>query len=593
MLKVNNLHTTLYVNQTQVHAVSGISFDINAGETFALIGESGSGKSITALSLIGLIPTNGVHSENSAVNFDGKDLLELPEAAMRPVRGGSMAMIFQDPMTCLNPVLTIADQIAEVLQLHQNIEKFNVLNTMLELLDSVRIADPHRCLKSYPHELSGGMKQRVMIAMALAGKPKLLIADEPTTALDVTTQAQILSLLKELQQRENMAILLITHDLDVAAQMADHIGVMYQGTLVEKAVARQFFEQPKHEYSKQLFASRLAACKDDKNKQKQRILLDIKDLRVYFPVKSGILRKTSGYVKAVDGITLQIQAGETLALVGESGCGKTTIGKAILSLIEAFSGKVYFAGQSVYDLTSKQLQSLRSDLQVVFQDPFSSMDPRQRIGDIIAEGICAQGKTFTTLQIQERVTQLLLQVGLEVEHQDRYPHEFSGGQRQRICVARALALDPKLLICDEPTSALDMSVQAQVLNLLKDLQRKRNLAYLFITHDISVVGYMADYVAVMYLGKIVEYGKTKDILSSPQHPYTQALLSAVPDCKKTLPKLTDIVQGELPSAVSPPKGCHFNPRCKNVMDKCLQEYPRIKYVSKDHYMRCYLEDGLA
>ncbi|MGE5467728.1 MAG: dipeptide ABC transporter ATP-binding protein [Ignavibacteria bacterium] len=559
-----------------VHPVDGISFDIAPGETFALLGESGCGKSMTALALMRLLP-NVARIRGGSVTLSGRDLLALPEQQMRAIRGGGMAMIFQEPATSLNPVMTVGRQIGEALALHGSAGS----QRALELLAAVGIPDPRRRLDEYPFQLSGGMKQRVMIAMALAGDPGLLIADEPTTALDVTIQAQVLDLLKALQRERGMAILLITHDLGVAARMADHVGVMRDGRLVEVAPRGDFFRGPAHEYSRALFAALPENLpKPAAKPAADEVLLDAADLKVHFPIRSGLFQRTVGSVKAVDGVSLKLAAGRTLALVGESGCGKTTAGKSMLRLIAPTAGSVKVAGR---DVAGADIDAVRRVAQMVFQDPFGSLNPRLRVGPIIAEGMRA-------LDIGgdhgARIDELLTEVGLAPAMAGRYPHEFSGGQRQRIAIARALAVSPRLLILDEPTSALDVSVQAQILRLLSDLQRHLGLAYLFITHNIAVVDYLADEVAVMYLGRIVERGTTEQVLRGARHPYTQALLAAVPRIDGTVGERL-LVPGDPPSPSHPPSGCHFHPRCPRATEVCRGEYPGATEVAPLHFVHCW------
>jgi peptide/nickel transport system ATP-binding protein len=563
--------------------VDGISFDIAAGETFALLGESGCGKSMTALALMRLLP-NVARIERGSVELEGRDLLALPEQEMRAVRGGGMAMIFQEPATSLNPVMTVGRQISEALSLHAEAGA----ERALELLSAVGIPDPRRRLSEYPFQMSGGMKQRVMIAMALAGNPKLLIADEPTTALDVTIQAQVLDLLKSLQQSRGMAILLITHDLGVAARMADHVGVMRSGRLVEVSARGDFFRAPKHEYSRALFAALPENLpKQEAKPAAEEPLLEVADLKVHFPIRRGLLQRAVGAVRAVDGVSLRLSPGRTLALVGESGCGKTTAGKAILRLIDPTAGAVRLAGREVDDAG---IDDVRSTAQLVFQDPFGSLNPRLRIGPIIAEGMRALNVAGDHA---ERIAELLSEVGLAPAMVGRYPHEFSGGQRQRIAIARALAVAPRLLILDEPTSALDVSVQAQILKLLADLQRHLGLAYLFITHNIAVVDYLADEVAVMYLGRIVERGTTEQVLRGARHPYTQALLSAVPRIDGQAGERL-LVPGDPPSPSNPPSGCHFHPRCPRATEVCKREYPGPSEFAAPHVVHCWhAQDGEA
>ena len=542
LLRVENLTTVFESGQRKVTAVDGVSFEIKHGQTFALVGESGSGKSISALSVIRLLP-EAARVTSGSVFLGKRDLLTLPEREMRDIRGSGISMIFQEPMTSLNPVVKVGKQISEVLIRHKKMSKSQARQRALDLLDAVNIKDPAHTIDTYAHELSGGMKQRVMIAIALACEPKLLIADEPTTALDVTIQAKVLELINELQQKFNMSILFITHDLAVVKQVADHIAVMKQGKIVEQSSNEVFFSNPKHPYSWDLFAALPAIEKrgkpllgvDDVTDKKLEDLkvdqadsLRVENLKVHFPIKKGLFKRTVGHVKAVDGVSLEIPAGKTVALVGESGSGKTTVGKGILRLVQPTSGEVHYLGLPIHSLNKEKLLEQRTNLQIVFQDPYSSMNPRMLVGDIIEEGMKALDVIPNSEQRRERVLELLAQVGLSEDAHLRYPHEFSGGQRQRICIARALAVDPKIIICDEPTSALDVSVQAQILDLLNDLQEKYGISYLFITHNMSVVAYFADSVAVMYQGKIVEQGDVEQVLINPKHEYTKKLLAAVP-----------------------------------------------------------------
>ena len=640
-------------------AVDGVDFDLRAGETLALLGESGCGKSATALSLLRLLPAAG-RILGGEINFDGRDLLQLPEAEMRSVRGSGMAMIFQEPATSLNPVLTNGRQIGEVLNSHLGLRGAAERQRALELLDAVGIADASRRLDEYPFQLSGGMKQRVMIAIALAGNPRLLIADEPTTALDVTIQAQILDLLRRLQAERGMGMLLITHDLGVVAQMAHRVGVMYAGEIVEEAPRDVFFTSPRHPYTQKLFAAlpdparrggRLetiagqvpalsampsgcrfaercpnawSRCRDEapawydagENHRVRCHLLDepgravahvqktnaaasvvaspttslltVNDLRVHFPIRRGILQRTVGQVKAVDGVALELVRGRTLALVGESGCGKTTVGKAMLQLIRPTGGQVQLAGRELTVLSREELRPLRRRMQMIFQDPFASLNPRLSVGEIIGEGMSALGVSPQADGRAVAMATLLHQVGLDAAAAQRYPHEFSGGQRQRIAIARALAVQPELIVCDEPTSALDVSVQAQILNLLKALQKNLGLAYLFITHNFAVVDYLAQDVAVMYLGRIVERGTVDEVLRSPRHPYTQALLSAVPSPRLDAQPNFIRLAGETPSPANPPTGCHFHPRCPHASEKCRESYPQTSCVTSTHSVNCHL-----
>jgi len=671
LLRVTNLTTVLAAGKATVRAVDGVSFTISRHETFALLGESGCGKSMTALSIMRLLPEVG-QVATGTVMLDGEDLLALPEIAMRNVRGKRIAMIFQEPMTSLNPVMTIGQQIGETLQRHTELQGEGIARRVVELLEEVGIPDASRRCHDYPFQLSGGMKQRVMIAIALACEPELLIADEPTTALDVTIQAQVLELLRNLQKKRSMAILLITHDLGVVAEMANRVAVMYAGEIVELADRDSFFSAPRHPYTQKLFASlpgqnkrgkqldvikgtvpRLdraftgcrfadrceqvyAPCRGTvpawwdikegegvrchlfdpqsqtdatqlvqqegielKGEDRQSSisassmaassnLLEINDLQVHFPIRKGVFQRVVGHVKAVDGVSLKLHPGRTLALVGESGCGKTTVGKGILQLVRPTAGSVLHQGRELTTLDTGQMRRHRADLQIIFQDPYASLDPRMRVGDILEEGMVALNVGEAKNQRLARMDELLRQVGLAPEARFRYPHEFSGGQRQRIAIARALAVNPKLIVCDEPTSALDVSVQAQILNLLKGLQDDLGLAYLFITHNLSVVEYFAHEVAVMYLGRIVEYGEATELLHNPRHPYTQALLSAVPVADIAAKREIIRLGGDLPSPANPPSGCHFHPRCPHVMPKCWDNYPEITYSGDTQEVRCHL-----
>jgi peptide/nickel transport system ATP-binding protein len=682
LLQIDNLETILHTGAAPVRAVDGLTLQILKGETFALLGESGCGKSMAALSMMRLLPEVG-EIVSGSIRFGGKDLLLMPETAMRRIRGKHISMIFQEPMLSLNPVLTVAEQIGEVLKRHFNLHGGILQKRVLEILSQVGIPDATRRMAEYPFQFSGGMKQRVMIAMALVGEPELLIADEPTTALDVTIQAQVLDLMRDLQHQKGMAILLITHDLGVAAEMAHRVAVMYAGEIVEMAERDNFFRSPAHPYSQKLFAALPGRAKRDqglavisgnvpslsgrfigcrfadrcdqawdlcktiapewsevnvghqvrchlygkdavakvqvqvkvKKADSQIIsvpqastvdskLLYVTNLEVHFPIYKGLIRRVAGHVKAVDGVSLTISSGRTLALVGESGCGKTTVGKSILQLITPTAGSVRYDGLELVGLERKRLRGKRAEFQIIFQDPYSSLNPRMRIVDIIEEGMNAlntqddsevsSGVHQSNFAEGEEVDALLQRVGLPPETKWRYPHEFSGGQRQRIAIARTLAVNPRLLICDEPTSALDVSVQAQILNLLKELQHSLGLAYLFITHNISVVEYIADEVAVMYLGRIVEQGSVSEVLENPKHPYTRALLSAVPVIELESKREVIHLHGDLPSPANPPSGCHFHPRCPNAMPLCSKVYPEAIEFSATHSARCYLyEQGPA
>jgi len=524
LLQVRGL-TVAFKDET---VVNDISFDVYKGETFALVGESGSGKSISALSVLRLLPGNAKISVNQML-LDGENLLSITEQGFCKIRGKRIGLIFQDPMSSLNPVMTIGEQIAEVMHIHFNYSKAEISSAVFKLLEQVEIPEPERRINEYPHQLSGGQRQRVMIAIALAGKPDLLIADEPTTALDVTIQAQILQLLKTIQKKTGMALWLISHDLALVSNMADRIAVMQKGKIVETDDTAHFFKKAEHPYSLKLLAA-LPSMDSCINKpiDTNSNLLKVTDFKVYYPIRKGFFKRIVDHVRAVDGVSFQLQQGKTLALVGESGCGKTTLGKGLINLIPNTSGTVFFNGIDLSELTTDAQRRNRSDIQIVFQDPFSSMNPRMLVGDIIAEGIKALYPEIGSADRQLRVAKLLEQVELPLSSAMRYPHEFSGGQRQRICIARALAVEPKLIICDEPTSALDVSVQAQIIELLKNLQKTKDISYLFITHDLAVVAEIADEVAVMYQGKIIEQGEVEQVLTAPQHAYTQQLLDAVP-----------------------------------------------------------------
>lgn len=530
LLSIRDLRVGFRQGQDMTMAVDGVSLDIAPGESFALVGESGSGKSVTALSVLRLLPQNGRILEGH-IKLDTLDLLGLPESAMGSIRGGRIGMIFQDPMTALNPVLTIGAQLREGIVLHRGLRGPQLTNRALELLDQVGLPHPSRHLEQYPHQLSGGMRQRAMIAMALAGEPDLLIADEPTTALDVSLQAQVLELLSRLRGETGMALWLITHDFGMVAEVADRVAVMRSGRLVETS-GREFFAGPRHAYSRELLSAmpRLEACLSRESAAPQAAecippLLEVRDFRVWYPVKRGIFQRTVDHVRAVDGVSLRLEAGETLALVGESGCGKTTLGKALLRLIPATGGEVLLEGQNLFAQTR---DPGRAGLQIVFQDPYSSMNPRWVVGTILEEGLRTQRPDLSAGERRERVEALLIAVGLPISARQRYPHEFSGGQRQRICIARALAVEPRVLVCDEPTSALDVSVQAQVIRLLRELQERQGLSYLFITHDLAVVSELASRVAVMQSGKVVEMGPVRQVLFDPASDHTRHLLASLP-----------------------------------------------------------------
>ena len=665
LLDVIDLRTHFKVGFDQTaKAVDGVSFNLASGQTLALVGESGCGKTQTAFSLIRLIAENGFHPSGE-IFFDGKNLSLLSEAEMRSLRGNDIAMVFQEPMTSLNPLYRIGNQLEEPLRQHRKIAQGSARKRAIELLDHVGIPDPHKRIDNFPHELSGGMKQRVMIAMALACEPKLLIADEPTTALDVTIQAQVLRLISDLQKETGMAILIITHDMGIVNQMADHICIMYAGRIVENGSRDQVFGKMAHPYTRRLFDSipkpedkgylldtipgmvpgateysegclfadrcehavdichqtdapkytlesgHTVACHLFEKGQTptaetdhERIpkperqlgsatLLTVKSLRTWFPVRKGVFLRIANYVKAVDNVDLELQKGATLALVGESGCGKTTLGESILRLVREARGQVLLNGHDVMKLNTTELKQIRNRMQIVFQDPMGSLSPRMTIEDIIGEGLRVHLPNLELTEKRKRIESVLNEVGLSPSIIDRYPHEFSGGQRQRVAIARALILEPEFLVLDEPTSALDVSVQAQVLNLLNELQAARHLTYLFITHNLGVVQYMADRVAIMYLGRIVEYASVEELFSKAKHPYTKSLLEAIPDLEERKP--FEPVTGDVPSPLNPPAGCHFHPRCPIFLNepkdsplaqKCKTSYPEI-FSSGESFVRCH------
>jgi peptide/nickel transport system ATP-binding protein len=665
LLSVKNLATHFHAGPGKIaRAVDGISFDLEQGKTLALVGESGCGKTQTAFSIIRLIAENGYHPSGE-IQFQGQNLFQLNPEEMRDLRGNDIAMIFQEPMTSLNPLFRIGDQLEEPLRQHLKIAKGDSRKRALELLDRVGIPEPDKRIDDYPHQLSGGMKQRVMIAMALACEPKLLIADEPSTALDVTIQAQVLGLMSDLQKQTGMAILLITHDMGIVNQMADDLCIMYGGRVAEYGNREQIFKNMTHPYTQRLFSSipklekpvtlldtipglvpsateygegcRFAdRCSDvmdichereskvhhiSKNHQTVCHLMDnksgttrkhigttepiptrkleskplvrIRNLKTYFPVRKGIFLRVANHVRAVDKVSLEIPKGATVALVGESGCGKTTLGESILQLIPDARGEVFFNDQNIMNLKGEPLKQFRKYMQIVFQDPFGSLQPRMTIERIVGEGLEVHQPFLTPDERTQKISQALEEVGLRASIMERYPHEFSGGQRQRIAIARALILEPEFLVLDEPTSALDVSVQAQVLNLLKELQARHQLTYLFISHNLSVVRYMADTVAIMYLGKIVEQAPVDDLFRNPRHPYTISLLESIPKLEARKPFKP--LLGDVPSPLNPPTGCHFHPRCPIYLNEeqgstlsknCVRQYPE-KTGDSNSFVSCH------
>jgi microcin C transport system ATP-binding protein len=524
LLRVRDLSVAFHQRGQITLAVDHVSFDIVEGETLALVGESGSGKSVTALSVMKLLPYPTASHPSGSITFKGQELLDQPESAMRKVRGNDITIVFQEPMTSLNPLHTIEQQIAEILLLHRGITGVAARNRTIELLGQVGLPDPEGRLGSYPHQLSGGQRQRVMIAMALANEPDLLIADEPTTALDVTVQAQILKLLRDIQARMGMAVLFITHDLGIVRKLADRVCVMKQGKIVEHGDVEQVFSAPQHPYTRELMAAEPKGNPPAINAAGE-VMVRTDDLKVWFPIKRGLLRKTVGHIKAVDGVTVEVRRGETLGIVGESGSGKTTLGLAILRLISS-QGPIVFMGKQLQGLKFKEMRPHRRDMQIVFQDPYGSLSPRMSISDIIEEGLWVHQPALTAAEREQKVARALIDVGLDPETRFRYPHEFSGGQRQRIAVARAVVLEPTFVVLDEPTSALDMLIQAQIVDLLRDLQARKNLTYMFISHDLKVVAALASRLIVMRNGKVVEEGAAADVFAKPKSDYTRALFAA-------------------------------------------------------------------
>jgi microcin C transport system ATP-binding protein len=527
LVDVRNLKVAFHSSGKTTEAVKGVSFNIAKGEIVALVGESGSGKTVSALSILKLLPYPAASHPAGEIRYGGQDLLKASDEAMRQIRGDKISIVFQEPMTSLNPLHTILQQVGEVMRVHHGLDDATVRLRVLALLNKVGLNEPEKRLNAYPYQLSGGQRQRVMIAMALANEPDLLIADEPTTALDVTIQAQILELLRSLQRESGMAMLLITHDLGVVRKMADRVYVMSDGRVVEEGKTEEVLGRPQHPYTQQLMSAQPKGSPPQPPANAPTVL-ETDNLKVWFPIKKGLLRRTVDHVKAVDGLSLKLRAGETIGVVGESGSGKTTLGLALLRLISS-QGPIAYMGKSIDGLTSTAMRPLRREMQVVFQDPYGSLSPRLSVSQIVEEGLAIQHPYLSYEERRARVGAALKEVGLDPDGQDRYPHEFSGGQRQRIAIARAMVLEPKLVLLDEPTSALDMSVQAQIVDLLRDLQRRHDLAYLFISHDLKVVRALSNYVVVMKSGKVVEEGPAADIFDRPREAYTRALLAAAFD----------------------------------------------------------------
>ncbi len=671
VLEVSNLSTSFELEESTINAVRDVSWSLRSGEIVGVVGESGSGKSVSMLSMLGLLPSPPAQISGGPVTFAGKDLLTLSDKELRNLRGDEITLIFQDPMTSFNPVRTIGDQISEVIRVHNRDKSAaEIRDRAIELLTLVGVPSPETRLRQYPHEYSGGMRQRAMIAMAIANEPKVIIADEPTTALDVTIQAQILELLEVVRRETGAAIVLITHDLGLIAEVADRVLVMYAGKVVESTDVQTLFSDPQHPYTLGLLASlpridmpngelysipgqppnpaalpsgcafaercelsrgraectdiqppldlvnddHLVACHfsdevdtldsaaialadpptpvEDTPDRPRETLLEVKGLKVHFPVRSRIIRRVVGHIQAVDGVDLTVRTGETLGLVGESGSGKSTTGQAILRLIDPTAGSIEFEGTDLATVSQAKMRPYRRQMQIVFQDPYQSLNPGMTVREIVAEPLRVH-REYTGAERNQRVDELLDLVGLGPEMARRFPHEFSGGQRQRIGIARALALDPKLLILDEPVSALDVSIQAQIVNLLERLQDELSLGYLFIAHDLSVVRHISDRVSVMYLGRIVETGTTDQVFKHAAHPYTQALLSAIPTPDPSVDATADriVLEGEVPSPQSPPSGCRFRTRCWKAQDICATEDPTlIDHASNGHETACFFPE---
>ncbi len=672
LLEVKNIQTCFLTDGTRVRAVDGVSLHLDRGEVIGIVGESGSGKSVTMMSVLQLIGAPG-KIEGGEVRLEGveKNLLdyEANSTQMRDVRGGRISMIFQEPMTSLNPVLTIGYQIQENIMLHLKFDKEEARKRTIEMLKMVKIPDAEQRFHYYPQQFSGGMRQRIMIAMAMSSKPDILIADEATTALDVTTQAQLLEMIRDIAKETKTAVIIVTHNLGIVARFSERIYVMYSGNVMETANTTNIFKSPQHPYTRSLLRAiprlddlkdrvlipidglppnpamrpeycpfydrceyRMDKCKEGKkpdlaevNKNhwaaccltndeleakeeeirrkpkkaapvrnlSQKNCLEIENVRKYFPIYKGMMRKKVGEVKAIEEITFHLRKGETLGIVGESGCGKTTMARCIMRVYKPEEGKILFDGTDIASFNDRQLKPYRPKIAMIFQDPFSSLDPRQTAGSIVGESLKLSNQYKDARKYEERVDELFRIVGLDPALKDRVPHEFSGGQRQRIGIARALSSEPDIIICDEPISALDVSIQAQIINLLEELQAKLGISYLFIAHDLAVVKHISDRILVMYLGRVVEIADCEDLYNHTLHPYTKALLSAVPVADPEVESGRERVpiQGEVPSIVNRPKGCPFNDRCSQAMDRCKQEVPKLKEAGNRHEVACFLYEN--
>jgi len=664
LLSLHDLKSYFHIDNNTIKAVDGINLHVRKNEILGIVGESGSGKSVTALSLLRLLPTPPCQISGE-IMFQGQNLLELNERQMQDVRGGEISMIFQEPMTSLNPVLSIGYQIAESIRLHQQLNPRSAREKAIEMLNLVKIPEAARRAKQYPHEMSGGMRQRAMIAMALSSRPSLLIADEPTTALDVTTQKQILYLIKDLQSQLGTSVMFITHNLGVIAEIADKVAIMYAGKLVEYAPVHEVFYHSRHPYTLSLlhsiprldtakhlkleeipgrvpglgdlpqgciFHPRCPYAKDICTQQEpsttqvgeehftmcwrhqelgqfnstrpssshvsttqheisEEMILSVNALKKYFHVKKLTFTGKTGIVKAVDGVSFDVRQGEVLGFVGESGCGKTTLGMCILRLLESTDGEILFQGRDITRLHERDFIRTRKDLQVIFQDPYGSLNPRMKIGQIIGEPLSIHKLVRSSEEKQTKVVDMLESVGLDQVYIDKYPHELSGGQRQRIAIARALIVSPKFIVCDEAVSALDVSIQAQIINLLKDLKETMNLTYLFISHDLSVVKHISDRIAIMYLGKIVELADAEKVCAFPKHPYTQALISSVPIPDPERKPAYISLKDEIPSPMNIPAGCRFHPRCPYAQEECRTTEPELRMIEPGWSVACHFADS--